>query len=453
MVFIDTSGQKLDIFIATVFGGIIKDIQNIDDVYSSVQHDSNNPCSLQFEFSSDSNEKLIENIVFNDKTQSFWDQTTCIEKIWGKCTPYTDQTKVNELIKGMYPSLYPDGTNAIVDVSKTIYHINQGDKSSHSCIVTQGEYQETGNTDKSIYKYSLSNKNTGKKIDGLEAMNWIHTEITLKSNILNKTIFFSIELDKGKIYTPDFTWYFAPPAGNIVSGESYVRIGESEGNIEKNCIQSVSDETTVVFNEWRDPPLAIEERKKSRVLFKSAPVTDAMNLSKDEILAAFLNITNPHIPPNRQFFIGLLIAFLLAFCSDKTRINDFYECLHEKCICSECLCNCKYIFNSINILAPILLLCTFFVFILTPKKAFPPRISKSQCFFKVLRIVSLVSTSLLLLYVFGLWLVFPGFLSKFINCDKNILILAIGFLIAISSNITYLIYCLNYLKRKIYNYL
>lgn len=450
MVFIDTSGQKLDIFIATVFGGIKKEIQNTDEVYSSVQHDPNFSCSLQFEFSSGSDEKLIKNIVFDDKTLSFWEQTPCIEKIWGKCTAYNDQTEVSKLIKEKYPSLYPNEENAFVDVSKTIYHISQGDKLSQSCIVTQGEYKEIANTDKSTYKYSLSNQN---KIDGLEAMNWIHTEINLTSNILNKTVLFSIELDKDKIYTPDFTWYFAPPAGNIVSGESYVRIGKTKERIEKNCIQNVSDETTVVFKEWRNPPIAIEERKKSRVLFKSAPITDAMNLSKDEVLAVSLNITNPHIPTNRQFFIGLLIAFLLAFCSDKTRINDFYECLHEKCICSEDLCNCIYICNSINILAPILLLCTFLVFILTPKKVFPPRISKKQGVFKVLRIVSLVSTSLLLLYVFGLWLVFPSFLRIFINCDKNILILAIGFLIAISSNIAYLIYCLIYLKRKIYNYL
>ncbi len=448
MMFIDTSGRKLDIFIATVFGGIKKEIQNIDDVYSSVQCDPDCPCSLQFEFSSSNNEKLIKNISFNDKTQSFWDQTTCMEKIWGKCTAYNNQKEVNDLIKEKYPSLYPNGEEAIVDVSKTIYYINQDDKKSHSCIVTQGEYQNK--TDKTAYKYTLSNR---EKVNGLEAMNWIHTEINLTSNILNKTVLFSIELDKNKIYTPDFTWYFAPPAGFIVGKESHVKIGKAEGRVEENCIQNVLDETTVVFNEWRDPPLAIEERKKSRVLFKSVPAIDAMNLSKDEFLAVSLNIINPHIPTNRQFFIGLLIAFLLAFCSDKTRINDFYNCLHEKCVCSEGLCYCMIICNSISILAPILLLCTFLVFILTPKKTFPPRISKNQRIFKAIRIVSIGSTFLLLFYVFGLWLVFPGILQIFINCKTNLLILILGFLIAMSSDIAYLIYSLLYLKRKIYNYL
>lgn len=449
MVFIDTSGQKLDVFIATVFGGIKKDIQNTDEVYSLVQYDSKKPCSLQFEFLSCGDEKLIKNVAFNDKTQSFWEQPSCIEKIWGKCTAYNDQKKVDELIKKMYPSLYSDGRDAIVDVEKTIYHFSQGDKLSHSCIVAQGKYEEIANIGE--HKYSLSFPNG---TDGLEAMNWIHAEISLTSNILNKTVLFSIELEKDKIYTPDFTWYFAPPAGNIVSGESKLKIGITDEHIEENCIQTVSDETTVVFNEWRDPPLAIEERKKSRVLFKSAPVKDFMNLSKDEFFAVSLNITNPHILTNRQFFIGLLIAFLLAFCSDKTRINYFYECLHEKCMCSEVSCICIYICNSINILAPILLLFTFFAFILTPKKAFPPRISKTQnIIFKLLRMVNITFTCLLLLYVFGLWLVIPSILQIFINCEINKLILEIGFGIAFSSSIAYLVYCLFYLKRKIYNYL
>lgn len=452
MVFIDANGRKLYMYIATVFGGITKDIEGPDMIYSAVQHDPTDPCSLQFEISSLDNSKLIESVIFKNLTQSFWEQSTCISKVWGQCTKLTNQKEVSELLKKTYPTLYPNATDAIVDVTKGIYYINQYDKPSHICIATQGEYEDLAKDSKYLYK--LSSPSKGKKIDGLEVMNWVQVEINLSSNILNKPVLFSIELDQGKIYTPDFTWYFAPPTGNIVNGDSYVKFGKKgEERIEKNAIQGVSDETTIFFKEWKDRPQAIEERKKSRVLFKSTTFSNSSNLSEYEVLAIALHITNPQGPTNRQFLIGLLVAFLLAFCSDKTRINDFYTCLLKSCTCKETACICENVCNAISILAPILLLCSFLTFVLAPKKCFPPHASAGQVFFKICRILSLFSTSLLVIYVFGLWLIVPNWLRVFISCSKNNYILGIGFLIAFSANIAYLIYCFGFLKRKIFNYM
>ncbi len=100
MVFISPDGKKLDIFIATVFGGITQDIQEPDEIYASVRHDSQDACSLEFSFSSSENDsKLIEGISFADLTDSFCRQTQWIAKVWGSCTPYSDQKSIAEFFR------------------------------------------------------------------------------------------------------------------------------------------------------------------------------------------------------------------------------------------------------------------------------------------------------------------------------------------------------------------
>lgn len=453
MVFIDVNGRKLYVYIATVFGGIMQDVDSLDEICRSVQHESGNPCSLQFEFTSPGdNEKLIESVVFKDLTQSFWDQSSCIEKVWGKCQKYDDQARVSELLTKTYPDLYPDGTGAMVDVTQGIYYINQRNKPSHICIAAQGGYEDMSKDSQHIYK--LSCPSSGKKIDGLEAMNWVQAEITLPYSILNKPVLFSVELDKDRIYTPDFTWYFAPPPGNVVSGDSYVRIGrEGEERNEKNAIQSVSDETTVLFKEWKKRPLAIEERKKSRVLFELAPVKNRKNLSEDSVLAVVLRIANPQESTNRQFLVGLLVAFFLAFCSDKTRINDYYKCLSENCGCVEGHCICRTVCDMINILSPILLMCSFMTFILKPQKSFPHASEKQKILLRICWGISLLGTVFLMLYIFVLWLVFSEQMKSVVGCQANNWILICGFAVSMVFNVVYLVYCLGIWKRKILNYL
>ena len=458
MVFISPDGKKLDVYIATVFGGITQDITELDKIYASVKHDPQEACSLEFTFSAPENEgKLIEDISFTNLTDSFCQQPQWIGKVWGSCEAYTDQKSTAELLKKTYPTLYPEGTkpaNIDMNTSPKIYYINKGAKPSHTCIADKGKYEDVSEPSQHKYGYKLYNQNRGKKIDGLEIMNWIKADISLSSNILKEPVLFSIELDQGKVITPDFTWYFAPPASYIVSENSSVRIGEkNEVKEEKNAIQGVMDETTVLFSEWDKTPLSIKERKKSRVLFKAAPVKNIDNLSEDGVLAVALYTTSPQEPTNRQFWVGLVIAFLLAFCSDKTRINDYYSCLKENCTCGESACICEYVCNAFSIFSPILLLCTFFTYILNPQKCFPPYASRWRWFFKGCRVSGLVLTVLLMVYVFGLWFIVPGCLKSFISCGINIWILGTVFFLGAIANVIYLVYCLGKLKRKIFNYL
>lgn len=81
-------------------GGITQDIQEPDEIYASVRHDSQDACSLEFSFSSSENDsKLIEGISFADLTDSFCRQTQWIAKVWGSCTPYSDQKSIAEFFR------------------------------------------------------------------------------------------------------------------------------------------------------------------------------------------------------------------------------------------------------------------------------------------------------------------------------------------------------------------
>lgn len=460
MIFIDSNGKKLYTYLATVFGGVEKATDDPEEAYKSIQNFST-PCTLAFELSGNNN--IIENIVPTDLTSNFFGQTEIIRNVWGTCTTLNTQTEISSALKDLYPSLYTSGKEAVVDTTNHKYlQLSQNDVQSHKCIVTEGTYKKENLNDTKKCKYHLScpASNSQSCIDGLEAMNWIKLEIDLNSEILDKTILLSIEFDKntkGAVFTPDITWYFAPPNGYIVSSESSVNVGNIK---DVNAIQGVANETTCYFSEWTSFPESIHERNKSRVLFKTLSdikKEDLPKLSNYKKIAVSLHLANPQESSNRQFFLGLFIAFFLAFCSDKTRINDFYDCLHEGCSCLENMCYCRFICNSVTLGGPVLLLLSFLSFLLPPEKNLKnlgKRHNVKMFSLSFARWISGIGVTLFLIfYVYFLWLLFPGFMHKYISCNTNRLILIIGALIALISNVYYLCYCFFVLKRKIYNYI
>ena len=449
MIFIDANGRKLYMYIATVFGGTTKDVDP-EAAYCNIVNDPGIACSLNFELSSNSG--IIARTSVTDITKSFFEQSEYIEKIWGKCEVLKDQAAVNSILQSCYPQLYPKDTVATFDVTKNkVFFITEGDKQSHKCIVTKGQYNLLKRTNDSLkYQLQCPKPDAGRRIDGLEAMNWIKIEADLSSNILNKPIQFLIDFGNGKLYTPDFTWYFAPPSGHVISTDSYVKIGNKE---EKNAFQGVSDETTVYFSEWTNPPESIQERKKTRILFKSAGVEDVAKLSEKETIAVSLHLDNPKGPTNRQFVYGLIVAFLLAFCSDKTRINDYYKCLELSCNCPTGKCICQSMCNAITIVVPLLLLMCFISLILSPKEAIPMGQGKRIKVFSCIRAIGLITMLALIIYIYGFWLIFPNYAGSIIGCTLNRKILLVTAASVVVFNAIYLVYCLFYLGRKISNFL
>lgn len=455
MLFIDTGGKKIHAYIASVFGGLqdtsnksAETKQRIENLLP-VQHDPKDECYLMFRFLF--NEGLIDSVSFEDKTDSFCDQPEWVAKVWGENSRCEDKSAVKEHLQDLYGSRYNGSVPAKVDSGTPIYFFSEDNRPFHSFLAEKGRYEESGEC-----QYRLLVPEDREKVVGIEAINWIKADINLKSDIRNHPISFAIKFE-GEFYTPDFTWYLAPPAGYIVDRESSVKVNGI--GTDKNAISAVSDETDVLFKEWKDE--RIIERKKSRVLLNTISGCDVLNLSKHEKLTVHLHIANPQGTSNRQFILGLLVAFLLSFCSDKTRINDYYSCLLKYCTCADKIDNycskCSFVCDAISVAAPGLILMVFLVWVLAPKRCFPrynvSGVEKTiQFSLSVVRVISIFLTIALAVYVFVVWLLWPDLL-KFMGCNRNNGILTIGFLIAFVVDIIYLFYCLGYLKQNIINYL
>ncbi len=113
--------------------------------------------------------------------------------------------------------------------------------------MTCGEFE---NKEDDKYGYRL--KSEENPVDGIEYMNWVKSEIQLPESMFYKRFSFEIvfsDSEKVTYYTPDFTWYFAPPEGYKVDKETAeLNVGNSKNS--RNCVQSVADDTTVHFYEW-----------------------------------------------------------------------------------------------------------------------------------------------------------------------------------------------------------
>lgn len=426
MVFIEPGGKKLSIFIATVFGGVA-DNKKMRDGFPLVNYDKgpDKNCYLSFKFQS----KLLTKDGYHAEniTDSFCAQAKMIKKVWGDAdgpdiAEYSNERDVASKLEELYFDLYEPGQAQVSldPAHRTVYEITKGGPFTHHCLAIQGKYvpffqDELG--------YSLE---VPIKVDGLEVINWIKTELTLSEKILNQRIRFVIELDSGQtFYTPDFTWYFAPPPGSAINeNTAFLTLGSDNREIPNN-VQNVRDDTTVLFQEWVE--LDIEARKKARVQMKLLDQwqTPFTVLSDAKRITVSFETLDPQRESNRQFMLGLVLAFILAFCSDKTRINDFYECLHTICQCKSVSgsCTCQVLCNWVSILAPFVVLLTFYVYAYNPKVCLLPswkeRHRHSWRCLRLFRGISFASFGMLAVYIFGMWPVATRFIGHIISCDWN----------------------------------
>ena len=458
MFFIEPGGKKLNIFIATIFGGIA-DNSKTQNGFPMVNYSksADEECFLNFDFQSTNLCK--ENCHITDITDSFCKQTEEIKRVWcdtsdSGITEYADEQTIANKLKELYSEFYQKEPAKIsLDPSShlTVYEIQKGHSHTHHCMAVKGDYTSHSN-DSLQYSLSVPAK---MKFDGLEAMNWIKTELTLAESILDHRVLFSIKLDsKSVFYTPDFTWYFAPPPGNIVNENTATLTFGSDGEKIFNNIQNVRDDTTVLFKEWVD--LDIEDRKKARVQLKLLDQWQSpfIALSKAKEITVGFEVLEPQKEANRQFLVGLVVAFILSFCSDKTRINDFYACLQQICQCMKegAICSCKNFCNWISILAPLVVLFTYYVYAYNPQKCLPlsrkKRHPKLWRWLHIFRYASFITFGFLVSYIFGLWPVATYFMGRFISCGTNKIIILIAFLMNLIFSTIYICIMRFRLKRS-----
>ena len=455
MTFIDENGLYLHTYIASVFGGVTDDLVTTPEkALKSIQNKHGVDCKLGFELLTNYGVSIRS---ITDLTKSLTRQEDKLEKVWGDCFPLTCQEDVNRALREFYPDLYKTFPHIAVNLSDNRFIKINNWNPDRRCIVTEGDFYYKPNYDHgaSFYELSYPGRSLGAYVDGLEVVNWIKIDIELQKSIFEHPVLFSVLLEKNKIITPDFSLYFALPWGIVTKRDSYVKIGEDRVY---NAIQNVADDILASFNEWITPPESISEKRVMKVHFRSEEVAKFVNineLSQKGPLSVGLHFDNLK-NSNSQFFSGLLIAFFLAFCADKTRINDLYRELEMGCPhLEDGMCRCRTVCACITLIAPVLLLISFISIILTPKRALL-NIRKArfyEFFLRVLRVIGLVTTVLLMIYVFVLWLIIPDIMRLKVSCQLNYLILRDGAIISFSTNIIYIFYCLVILKRKLYKFI
>lgn len=462
MVFIEPDGKTLHIYTATVFGGA-SDKNTAPKPYL----DAKVRCALDFRYSvlNDKDEK-VDSISFENRSESYVKQTEWIGKIWGDVKKLQTQNEIKAALASAYPNLYntADAVN-LPDVTKlgAVLSIQEKQKgpSSHHCIACCGEFEEKKGA---LWEYRLCTSVAA----GIEAVNWIRTTIKLKTDILRSSekVSFEVEFsDNTNYYTPDFTWYFAPPTNYAVDVETAtLTIGDSSE--EPNKVTSVADNTTVLFEEW-DEQEAIRERKKARVNFREITATDNYILSGKRIKVT-LSFINPEKHGNTQFILGLVVAFLLSFCSDKTRLNDFnsicqsYLCTEKLTenakVCESALCNvqsciCSNICNFLGILFPVLIIMAFIAMSFDRKRCIPKISRSSERVVVFSRFLGLAATVFLACYIYLLWLVFPDFMKTIVpSCYVNQIVILLAGFISLVCNCIYVFYCGKIKKNKIIDF-
>lgn len=451
MVFFSEDGKKLTVYTATVFGGM-HGAGEIKDRKFVPAYCAESECILNFQYEIDGDEDQ-PSIKFDDLTKSFFEQTEYVGKVWGTCEKITSQTKLQERLQQLYPDL--EDLNINMDAGLSYYVAEQGKAASHEFIATQGKF----NIDAEDGKNSYTLQSNAGGHNGLEYMNWVKSEISLSKSIFNKCFKFEIILNhngKSVYYTPDFTWYFAPPNGYRVDKETAeVDIGDEKGI--RNYVQSVADGTTVYFREWETTEL-IAERKKVRVDLKEyTNAQESRKLSDKGNITAKITVNNPDRGTNKQFFVGLLVAFLLAFCADKTRMNDFYACLQESCNCIQIegihKCYCQNFCNLFSLFFPIIVLLAYVSWVFKLKPCVPVKRNKAYYMWYVVKVLGISMTIFLIIYTFGLWMVAgPEFMRKVIpTCAGNWCIIAVLAVFSFILNLAYIIFCTKFRKKKFFD--
>lgn len=186
--------------------------------------------------------------------------------------------------------------------------------------------------------------------EGIELLNWVKTTIQFKYHLTDHNLNFCIKKEPANMASfiaPDFTWYFSPPVKSFINYESscaevsWRREGEQlkcaphevcqcpikpdagvpyTSKRYDNVINPVANKTTVNFSRWLNDEM-IGYRQKYRIASKNI-------ISRPELFGSirelniFIDTSDEHGRGNRQYVLGLLISFALAFGIDKARLSD-----------------------------------------------------------------------------------------------------------------------------------
>ena len=468
MVFVEPSGTELHIYTATVFGGATK-AKEEDKMNKKVPCPELLPkddCLLTFEYQvtyKDGSKMDANDIEVKDLTNQFlsvnphdvdqYSTTTNfveIQKVWDKIEKLGSDGQIKQKLCELYPDKYQNvekvphvSAQNFDDDDPVFYFYGDPDKgNSHKCVVRKGTFSKQGV--QCGYKLKVSSS----AVAGIEAINWVKTTIKLKYAFLetktdsDRNINFDVHFDdETNYYTPDFTWYFAPPRNYVVDDTAKLTIGKKKDV--PNKVTRVTDDTTVHFNEWLIEK--IRERKKSRVEFSDYTGADPYFFTNttEKSVKVRLSFSNHEKHGNQQFLVGMIVSLVLGFCSDIGRYETFHKL---SCCCKEdTFCVCENLCRMLSILLPIVIISAFFAVCFRQKDCIPKKEKRKPQDNAAIRWrwVGLISTAFLLFYINVLWIALPRLL-KLIYHDTHFWhwsVIGTFWVLSLLGSIKYVRYC------------
>lgn len=375
MVFIGNDRKTLNIYTATVLSATNEETQKNKCVRTQYisELDILTEFCIKFGFivtGNDDNDVVsIINNNITDQERGFLTQVDCIQKVWGnECQIlYNNQKKLEEKYCSYMGIKTEDNT---LDKDKLAYMAKQkvlwieddnkksepemysiaipGDFSSENYKIDFDTLLNDGN-EKAFYTISVPKEQQDVHIcKGIELLNWVKTTIQFKHYLNDQNLNFSIKKSNDtKFVAPDFTWYFSPPIKSFISYESSsVEVGWEKNDNNRECplykkcqcsikpevkshlpsqrydniINPVANKTTVNFYYWAKNEM-IGYRQKYRIMAKNI-FTRPEDFDNIKELNIFIDTMDEHGRGNRQYILGIIISFALAFGIDKTRLGD-----------------------------------------------------------------------------------------------------------------------------------
>lgn len=186
---------------------------------------------------------------------------------------------------------------------------------------------------------------------------WTYSKMMMNSSIINQRFDFKIvfeQPDNVSVNCPDYMWYACIP-NEIECDFTDMNISFDDGEtLLTNQISQLNPNTPLPMNEWiENENILYSKRCRMRFKGQDLPCLD----KKKNILVRFRIKEHHDTHGNRQFFTGILVAFLISFFADFTRNSEILDQY--------------YFFDSImgvqllSVLFPICVISSY-IFIITP---------------------------------------------------------------------------------------
>lgn len=303
MIFIGEDGQSLNIYTAVIFSARPeKNILPID-FYSTPRQSSDENTEFKIKLQYDG----VKCAKFSNLTDSFISQAEILKQIWGCCT-IIEEAQLSEIDKKTYISK---------GLGKALCIANNNTSNGKGIVAIKSNFEILSEQN----SYTLSAQ-TGNEH---EYISWIKAEIQLEKPIIGDRfsfrIDFNFDINNWTIYCPDYTWYICTP--QVYSNEpNEMLVQFADKKVRKNMMQPLNDQSALNLQEWLFQE-NINKCRRCRLLYAKQKEPQ-MTLKNSITIEMFIDYAYDR-HGNKQFFEGLIVAFLISYVADWTKLVEILK--------------------------------------------------------------------------------------------------------------------------------